>query len=136
MTEQQWCVMSNSKTQAKILMLDRYRMRRLVDGNFYDTLQATPGVSLVVFTSLGCASCRAWKEVLKEYLSINTDIVIYEVDAHESMALANEYEIFHLPALFLFKEGAYHCELNCEANLDKIHQAITRLLQGPAEEEP
>jgi len=128
--------MRNSKTQAEILKLDRYRLRQLVDGNFYDTLQATQGVSLVIFTSAGCASCRAWKEVLKEYLSINPDIVIYEVDAHESMALANEYEIFHLPALFLFKDGAFHCELNCEANQERIHQAITRALQGPAQEEP
>lgn len=128
--------MSKSKTQAEILKLDRYRLRQLVDGNFYDTLQATQGVSLVIFTSTGCASCRAWKEVLKGYLSINPDIVIYEVDAHESMALANEYEIFHLPALFLFKDGAFHSELNCEANQERIHRAITRALQGPAQEEP
>ena len=117
-------------------MLDRYRLRRLVDGNFYDTLHATQGVCLVVFTSMGCASCRAWKEVLKEYLSINPDFVIYEVDAHESMALANEYEIFHLPALFLFRDGEFHTELNCEANLQKIDQAIIRALQEPAQEEP
>lgn len=128
--------MSKSKKQAEILILDRYRLRRLVDGNFYDTLQAARGVSLVIFTSTGCASCRAWKEVLQDYLSINSDIVIYEVDAHESMALANEYEIFHLPALFLFKDGEFHCELNCEANLERIHQAISDSLQGPAQEEP
>ncbi len=128
--------MSHRKTSSKIVFLDRYRMRRLVDGNFYDTLHTTQGVSLVVFTSMGCASCRAWKEVLKEYLSINADIVIYEVDAHESMALANEYEIFHLPALFLFKDGVFHSEVNCEANLEKIHQAITQSLHGPAQEEP
>lgn len=128
--------MSKFKTQAEILILDRYRLRRLVDGNFYDTLQTTRGVSLVIFTSMGCASCRAWKEVLKDYLSINPDIVIYEVDAHESMALANEYEIFHLPALFLFRDGEFHSELNCEANQDRIHQAIGQALQGPAQEEP
>lgn len=116
--------------------MDRYRLRRLVDGNFYDTLHATRGVVLVIFTSAGCASCRAWKEVLKAYLSINQEIVIFEVDAHESMALANEYEIFHLPALFLFKDGEFHCELNCEANQQRIHQAITRALQAPAQEEP
>lgn len=116
--------------------MDRYRFRKLVDGNFYDTLRATPGAALVIFTSAGCASCRAWKEVLKHYLSINQGLVIFEVDAHESMALANEYEIFHLPALFLFKEGEFHSALNCEANLDRIHQAITGALQGPAQEEP
>ena len=128
--------MSHRKTQAEIVRLDRYRLRRLVDGNFYDTLQTTQGVSLVIFTSTGCASCRAWKAELKGYLFTHPDIVIYEVDAHESMALANEYEIFHLPALFLFKDGEFHCELNCEANQERIHQAISRSLQGPAQEEP
>ena len=116
--------------------MDRYRLRRLVDGNFYDTLHASRGAALVIFTSAGCASCRAWKEVLKEYVSINSDIVVYEVDAHESMALANEYEIFHLPALFLLKDGAFHCAVNCEANQDRLEQAIIRALQGPAQEEP
>ena len=128
--------MHKIETQAEVLTLDRYRLRRLVDGNFYDTIQAAQGVCLVIFTSAGCASCRAWKEVLKEYLSINPDIIIYEVDAHESMALANEYEIFHLPALFLFQDGKFHCELNCEANQDTIHQTIGRVLQDPAQEEP
>lgn len=121
---------------AKVLTLDRYRLRRLVVGNFYDTLHAGRGPSLVIFTSTGCASCRAWKELLKEYPAINPDIVIYEVDAHESMALANEYEIFHLPALFLFKDGEFHCQLNCEANRDKLHQAIQQALREPAQEEP
>ena len=128
--------MSTSKPQAGVVKLDHYRMRRLVDDNFYDTLQATAGVSLVIFTSTGCASCRAWKEVLKDYLRLEPDLVIFEVDAHESMALANEYEIFHLPALFLFRDGDFHTELNCEANRERIQQAIHLALQGPAQEEP
>jgi len=129
-------MMVDKKTQAELLRLDHYRIRRLVDSDFYDTLHATPGVSLVIFTSTGCASCRAWKEVLKQYLSTQPDLVVYEVDAHESMALANEYEIFHLPALFLFRDGEFHCELNCEANQERIQQAIGRALLGPAQEEP
>ncbi len=111
-------------------------MRKLVDDNFYDTLHTSHGVCLVIFTSVGCASCRAWKEVLMNYLAIDPDIVIFEVDAHESMALANEYEIFHLPALFLFRDGKFHCELHCEANKERIQQAIQQALQAPAQEEP
>lgn len=124
------------KTEAKLVSPDCFRMRKLVDDNFYDTLHGTQGISLVIFTSVGCASCRAWKEVLKNYLSINKDIMIYEVDAHESMALANEYEIFHLPALFLFKDGEFHSELHSEANTDLIHEAIKRALAAPAQEAP
>ena len=122
--------------RADVLKLDHYRMRKLVDDNFYDVLHASDGTSLVIFTSTGCASCRAWKQTLTEYLRTEPDLVIYEVDAHESMALANEYEIFHLPALFLFQDGRFHCALSCEANLEKIHQAIQIALQAPAQEEP
>ena len=116
--------------------MDHYRIRRLVDGNFYDTVHNTRGTVLVIFTCAGCASCRAWKEVLKDYLRLEPELVIFEVDAHESMALANEYEIFHLPAMFLFRDGKFHCELNCEANRERIQQAIHLALQGPAQEEP
>ena len=111
-------------------------MRKLVDDNFYDTLHASRGVSLVMFTSVGCASCRAWKEVLKAYLAIDSKITIYEVDAHESMALANEYEIFHLPALFLFRDGEYHSDLHSEANVEQVRKAIVQALQAPAQEAP
>lgn len=128
--------MSAKKLQAEIIKLDHYRMRRLVDDNFYDTLHVSKGVSLVIFTSAGCASCRAWKQVLQNYLQTEPELVVFEVDAHESMALANEYEIFHLPALFLFRDGQYHCELNCEANIERIRKAIGLALRQPAQEEP
>ena len=128
--------MQGKRTQATILTPDRFRMRKLVDDNFYDVLHGTPGTSLVIFTSVGCASCRAWKQVLQDYLNLNRSLMIFEVDAHESMALANEYEIFHLPALFLFQDGEFHCELHCEANRDRIHRAIQQALQHPAQEAP
>jgi thioredoxin-like negative regulator of GroEL len=128
--------MQGKKTQANILKPDCFRMRKLVDDNFYDTLHSSQGVSLVVFTSVGCASCRAWKEVLKAYLAVDNKMMIFEVDAHESMALANEYEIFHLPALFLFRDGEYHSALHSEANVDQIRKAIQQALQAPAQEAP
>ncbi|MDH5445355.1 MAG: thioredoxin family protein [Gammaproteobacteria bacterium] len=128
--------MAKKNTKACIISPNRFRMRKLVDDTFYDILHSGKGVSLVIFTSQGCASCRAWKAVLMDYLNINPSLIIYEVDAHESMALANEYEIFHLPALFLFSDGEFHSELNCEANTEQIHQAIRRALQAPAQEAP
>lgn len=124
------------KLHKNVLTSNRFRMQKLVDDNFYDTLHAAQGVSLVIFTSVGCASCRAWKEVLTDYLNFDKEIMIYEVDAHESMALANEYEIFHLPALFLFRNGEFHCELHCEANRERIQKAILQALDAPSQEAP
>lgn len=128
--------MGSGSGKSNLVQLDRYRLRHLHDANFYSTLQETRGHSLVSFTSTGCASCRAWKDILLEYLQLHTGITIFEVDAHESMALASEYEIFHLPALFLFQNGVFHCELHCEANVDILHSAIETAFHAPPQEEP
>ena len=124
----------NSKAQ--LINMGSRRLRRLTDADFYQTLQATHGPALVIFTSSGCASCRAWKLILQKYLTDHPEMQIFEVDAQESMALANEYEVFHLPSLFLFKGGLFHCAVHCEANLEKLYTTIETALQAPAEEEP
>ncbi|MDH5407064.1 MAG: thioredoxin family protein [Gammaproteobacteria bacterium] len=128
--------MSTDSKKSNLFELDRYRLRALHDANFYSTLQETKQSCLVIFTSTGCASCRAWKEILLEYLQLHDSLTMFEVDAHESMALVSEYEVFHLPALFLFKDGAFHSPLQCEANIEKLHNAINTALSKPAQEEP
>lgn len=125
-----------SSENSNLIQLDRYRLRRLHDANFYGILQETMGQSLVIFTSTGCASCRAWQDVLLEYLQCHSELTVFEVDAHESMALASEYEIFHLPALFLFQDGDFHSDLHCEANVDILHNAIDAAFKAPPQEEP
>ena len=119
-----------------MINLGSRRLRRLHDADFYHQLHTSHGPALVIFTSSGCASCRAWKVILREYLGKHPRLQVFEVDAHESMALANEYEVFHLPSLFLFQDGQYHCAIHCEANVEKLHSTIEQALQAPAEEEP
>lgn len=128
--------MVNQKDQSNLIQLDNFRVRHLHDANFYTTLQETAGRSLVIFSSAGCASCRAWKQILMDFLQQHGEIAIFEVDAHESMALASEYEIFHLPALFLFQDGVFHSGLQCEANVAILANAIEKAFAAPAEEEP
>ncbi|MDH5180286.1 MAG: thioredoxin family protein [Gammaproteobacteria bacterium] len=128
--------MSSHSENNNLVRLDRYRLRHLHDANFYSTVHETSGRCLVIFTSKGCASCRAWKEILLAYLQGFAGMTIFEVDAHESMALASEYEVFHLPALFLFQDGDYHCELRCEANVDVLHRAMEAAFAAPPQEEP
>jgi len=128
--------MKSKTTSSNLIELDRYRLRTLHDANFYSTLHEMSGPCLVIFTSAGCASCRAWKQVLLDYLQAHEPLTMFEVDAHESMALVSEYEVFHLPGLFLFKDGSFHSALQCEANIDKLHMAISAALRGPAQEEP
>ena len=123
-------------SKAQLINLGSRRLHRLSDADFYQILQESHGTALVIFTSSGCASCRAWKLILKEYLIDHPHMQVFEVDAHESMALANEYEVFHLPSLFLFQQGHFHCAIHCEANVEKLHATIESALQAPAEEEP
>ena len=103
---------------------------------FHHRLAHTAGVAVVLFTSRGCASCRAWKKLLAEYRRKHTEILVFEVDAERDLALAREFNVFHLPALFLYVGGRYHCELQCEAKPETLHAALTAALAAPAHEPP
>jgi thioredoxin 1 len=111
-------------------------LQRLDDTNFYSVIQARNGTSIVFFTSAGCSSCRYWKALLGQLVVKRPDVSIFEIDAQQSMGLTQEYEVFHLPALFLFSNGQYHAPLQCEARLDTIEQTLDDMLLAPAQEAP
>lgn len=104
--------------------------------DFHHALAKTVGTSLVIFTSPGCASCRAWRRMLGEYLAHHDDVRIFEVDAAQSLALTREFGVFHLPALFLYRDGHFHCALQSEARPEKLKVAIESALSAPAQEPP
>ena len=104
--------------------------------NFHHQLAESSGISLVFFTHAACSSCRAWYELLIRFQQHQPEINLFTVDAQEEMALTNEFEIFHLPALFLYKDGEYHAPFECVASLDSISEKITTLLKQPAIEMP
>jgi len=104
--------------------------------NFHHVLAEQPGASLVVFGTRACASCKHWRLVLSEYRMRHGDVAIFEVDAERDLALTREFAVFHLPALFLFRNGHYHGAVQCEARVAKLHAALQTLLTAPAEEAP
>lgn len=103
---------------------------------FHAHLAATRGVALVMFTGTGCSSCRAWKRLLENYRAQHPELILFEVDAGHAQALAREFEVFHLPALFLYRDGHYHAALHCEARPESLQAAITALLAAPPQEAP
>jgi hypothetical protein len=103
---------------------------------FHHRLARTPGVAIVIFTSRGCASCRAWKPVLADYRRRQLETQVYEVDAERDLALTREFAVFHLPALFLYVNGRFHGALHCVAQADALHAAIEAALAAPAQEPP
>ena len=111
-------------------------MQRLDQFTFYPTLAEVSGPALVFFSAASCGSCRHWKQVLNAYAATAGAVPVYEVDAGLDQALAREFELFHLPALFLFVDGDYHRPLQCAAGVASLCAAIAAVLALPAEEAP
>lgn len=126
----------SESASGKVVSLFGRRIQPLNDNEFYARLGETTGPSIVFFTKPGCSSCRLWKHLLGELLQQRDDIHVYQVDAEQNMALSHEYELFHLPALFLFVDGEFHCELQTEARLTHLQDALETALDSPAGEAP
>lgn len=111
------------------------RYRQLSPFIFHRELAATAGTSLLFLVSQHCGACNRWKQLLRAYAA-NESITVFEVDAGDDAALAREFNIFHLPSLFLFNDGQYHHHLECEAHEMHLRAAITHALSQQPEEPP
>lgn len=103
--------------------------------DFHARVRAQRGPALLFFTKLGCGSCAQWKLLLKGFIQ-HEAVAVFEVDAAVDAALAREFAVFHLPALFLFKDGEYHAALECQASLPRLRETLHTLLALPAQEAP
>ena len=102
--------------------------------NFHHLLADASGSAVVIFSGPACGSCRAWKQLLIKYQQRNPEIQLFEVDVERDHALAAEFSVFHLPALFLYRDGHYHAQIDCEATLSTLDNTLARLLaQAPQE---
>ena len=92
-------------------------------------------MAVVLFSAPHCGGCRAWKRLLPEALE-KVATAFYEVDVSEATGVARSFDIFHLPTVYLYRDGRFHAELQCEARLDTIRQTAEQLLAAPAQDEP
>lgn len=92
-------------------------------------------MAVVLFTAPRCGACRAWKHLLPSALADQAS-VFYEVDVSEATGVARYFDIFHLPTIYLYRDGQFHAELQCEARADSIRQATHHLLNAAAQDEP
>ncbi len=109
---------------------------QLTQFDFHQQLAETPGVSIVFFSSPDCGSCRHLKQVLTQLRQQQNDWHFFEVNAQQDAGLVREFELFHLPALFLYSDGEFHCEIQAESRLIAIANAVQHALARPAQEEP
>lgn len=107
----------------------------LGEGAFHARLMASRGVWVVLFHAPHCSACRLWKQVLPEALSDLASAFV-EVDVAEATGLARYFGIFHLPSIYLYRDGVFHAELQCEAHRERIRETAVALLAAPAQDEP
>lgn len=93
-----------------------------------------PGVSLLVFTSPACSSCRWARQTLPEF-GLPIDRLCW-VDAGHNGGLVERYEVFHLPALFLVRTGRFLGAVHAPLRPEPLIQALRDALSRPAEELP
>jgi thiol-disulfide isomerase/thioredoxin len=112
------------------------RIQTLDQFNFYHALEETPGIAVVVITGPDCGACRMMKQALQVLLELGEALTVYEVDAEQDRGIADEFGVFHLPGLFVYRDGHYHAPLEVEALPEKITQGIEAVLAAPAQEAP
>ena len=109
---------------------------RLTQFDLHHRIAEQTATTLVFFTSPACASCRHLKVVLGEISARHPEWRVFEVDAQQEAGLVNEFDVFHLPSLFLFARGDFHAALSCEASPGAIEAAVASALLQPAQEAP
>ena len=107
----------------------------LGEGNYHARLARTSGDAVVLFTHVSCNTCRTWKRLLPQALSTIVQH-FYEVDVALDTGIARHFEIFHLPTIYLYRDGQFHAELQTEARIDAIQLAVRQLFSSAAQEEP
>ena len=111
-------------------------IRKLDQFEFHHVLEESPGISVVFFTAPNCGSCRAMKQALGQVLEQHGNWNVFEVDAARDLALVREFDVFHLPALFMYKDGAYHAPLQVTPLTNEIIAAVNRLVRLEPVEAP
>ncbi|WP_439888656.1 thioredoxin [Pseudomonas sp. MBLB4123] len=93
-----------------------------------------PGISLLIFTSIACASCR-WVRRELPLLPLPVARLAW-IDAADNAGLVARYEVFHLPALFVVRDGQFFGALHSPLRANDLLDALGAALSRPAEELP
>jgi thioredoxin 1 len=103
---------------------------------FHHVLEDLSGIAIVLFSAQGCGACKAMRRSLIELRHTRPEWHIFEVDSQRDIALTREFEVFHLPSLFLFHDGNFHGQLHSEPLPRQLLASIAARLSQPAEEAP
>ncbi|WP_223483785.1 thioredoxin family protein [Pseudomonas sp. A-RE-19] len=106
----------------------------LTDFDADQRLLAMNGISLVIFTSVGCAACRFAREQLP-WFDLAVDRLCW-IDAGNNGGVVERYRVFHLPALFVVRDGEFFGALQSRLTCAALNEAVGQALSRQAEELP
>lgn len=92
------------------------------------------GATLLVFTGEGCGACR-WARAQLPGMALAVDRLAW-VDAGRNGGLVERYEVFHLPALFLIRDGAFHGRILAPLRAPALAEALGAAAARTPEELP
>jgi hypothetical protein len=93
-----------------------------------------PGVTLLVFTGEGCSSCR-WARLRLPNMALPCNQIAW-VDAERNGGLVQRYEVFHLPSLFVVRDGLFYGSLKASLSEQELTHGIDVCLEQEADELP
>ncbi|UCZ84232.1 thioredoxin [Pseudomonas sp. L5B5] len=107
---------------------------QLTDFDIDRTLLELAGVSLVIFTSPGCSGCR-WARAQLPGLDLPIERLCW-VDAGDNGGAVERYQMFHLPALFVVRDGQFYGELQSRLTALELTRNLGQALERIPEELP
>lgn len=106
----------------------------LTDFDVDKRLLALPGVSLLIFTSVGCASCR-WARAHLPGLALPVERLCW-IDAGNNGGAVERYQVFHLPALFVVRDGEFYGALQSRLDAVELSAQLQMALNRVPEDLP
>ena len=82
-----------------------------------------------------CGACRRLRPTL-QHPAVQAVAQVFEVDAHDEPALAAQYGVFHLPALFLLHGADFHAPVEPLLDPAQLAAQLLALQLQPAQDEP
>lgn len=105
------------------------------EADVHRALQDSTGRLLLMFGRHGCGACRQAYLRVPPLAAGAVDRLVY-LDADDCGGLLREFEVFHLPALFLFRAGHFHAPLHAALAAPDFGRAIACAYAAAAQEAP